>query len=90
MKIEPRENFGELFRFFTKGLMHLKIQTKFKSCLLPEFVIHNPFGICIFPEREVVPFYLFCHSQSLVNFRVREGSFINLQNPIRREKSSKV
>jgi hypothetical protein len=45
METMSRENFGELLGFFPKGLMPLKIQTKFKSCLFPEFVIQNPFGI---------------------------------------------
>jgi hypothetical protein len=45
METMSRENFGELLGFFPKGLMPLKIQTKFKSCMFPEFVIQNPFGI---------------------------------------------
>jgi hypothetical protein len=45
LKIMPRYNFGELLGFFAKGLLPLKIQTKFKSGLLLEFVIQNPFVI---------------------------------------------
>jgi hypothetical protein len=44
LKIMTRENFGELFKLFSKDLMPLKIQMKFKSCLLHEFVIQNPYG----------------------------------------------
>jgi hypothetical protein len=39
----PRDNFGELLGFFPKGLVPIKIQTKFKYWLLSEFVIQNPF-----------------------------------------------
>jgi hypothetical protein len=45
LKIMPRDNFDELLGFFPKGLVPLQIQAKFKSCLFPEFVIQNPFGI---------------------------------------------
>jgi hypothetical protein len=51
IKTMTRENFCELFRFFPKGLMSLKIQTKFKSCLLLEFVIQNPFAFWIYSQK---------------------------------------
>jgi hypothetical protein len=51
-----------------KGLMPLKIQTKIKSCLLPEFVIQYPFDILICGKMNVAPFYLFCHPKIFANF----------------------
>jgi hypothetical protein len=63
-KIIPKENFGQLLGFFPKGLMPLKIQNKFKYCLLPEFVIQNTFGICAQKES----YYLFCQPKTLVIF----------------------
>jgi hypothetical protein len=51
-----------------KGLMPLKIQTKIKSCLLPEFVIQYPFDILICGKMNVSPFYLFCHPKIFANF----------------------
>jgi hypothetical protein len=68
LKIMPRYNFGELFIFFSKGLVPLKIQTKFKSCLLPEFVIQILMEFEFVTKGKVVYFYLFCHSKTFGNF----------------------
>jgi hypothetical protein len=47
LNIMPRYNFGELCKFFPKGVVPLKIQTNFKFGFIPDFVIQNPFGIQI-------------------------------------------
>jgi hypothetical protein len=72
LKIIPRDNFGELFRFFPKGLVHLTIQTKFKSCLVPEFVIQNRLEFEFVPNSKVVLFYLFYHPKKICNFSSSE------------------
>jgi hypothetical protein len=87
MNVMPRENFGELFRFFPKGLKAIKIQTKFKSCLLPEFVIQIHLELELVTQRKIIPFYLFCHPKRLVNFGVQEGQFCQFKNPTGREKN---
>jgi hypothetical protein len=69
MKIIHGENFGQLFRFFPKGLMPIKIQTKFKYWLLPKFVTQKPFGIWICPQKEhYSPLYIFFTPKSVVIF----------------------
>jgi hypothetical protein len=74
MEIIPGENFGELFRFFPKGLMPIKIQTKFKSCLLSEFIIQKPFwNLNLSPKGKLFPFIYFVTPKRSVIFGAREG-----------------
>jgi hypothetical protein len=58
MKIMESLNFGELSRFFLKGLNPFKFQIKFKFELFLEFLIpiHEDFEDD--PKRKVVPYHL--------------------------------
>jgi hypothetical protein len=71
-----RYNFGKFLGFFAKGLNHFKIQTKFKSWLLPKYIIQNPFRICICAQKESCSFLFILSPQKVwYFFKFENGSF---------------